>query len=276
VGAPLPLEAVQAAIEALAPPALAAPWDNTGLLVRGTRGVGRIGLTIDLTGPVLDELSDCDLIVAYHPLLFKGLKRVDGSTGVDRALARLIRAGQHLSCPHTAMDAVPGGMGDWLADAVGPHGGLRPIEPSRLDPRAGMGRRAELITPAPLRALLPGLLARLGVANALVAGDLDAPRARFAVCPGAGGDLFAPLLGEVDLLVTGELRHHDVLAFVEAGAAVVLTQHTRCERGYLPIFADRLRAALPGVDVRVSAVDADPLSPWPPAGIPPGPPAAGG
>ena len=40
---------------------------------------------------------------------------------------------------------------------------------------------------------------------------------------------------------------------------MVLTDHTQCERGYLPFYADKIRAALPGVSVRVSEQDADPL-----------------
>jgi putative NIF3 family GTP cyclohydrolase 1 type 2 len=56
------------------------------------------------------------------------------------------------------------------------------------------------------------------------------------------------------------MRHHDVLRWVGAGAAVVLTDHTNTERGFLPVLASRLRASLPGVEVHLSEVDADPLS----------------
>ena len=57
---------------------------------------------------------------------------------------------------------------------------------------------------------------------------------------------------------TGEMRHHDVLAKVAAGASVVLTEHTNCERGWLGRLAGRMRDAL-GLDVRVSTRDHDPL-----------------
>jgi putative NIF3 family GTP cyclohydrolase 1 type 2 len=62
-----------------------------------------------------------------------------------------------------------------------------------------------------------------------------------------------------DLLITGEMRHHDVLAKVASGAAVVLTDHTNTERGYLPILARRLERGLSGVTVVVSRCDVDPL-----------------
>ena len=65
---------------------------------------------------------------------------------------------------------------------------------------------------------------------------------------------------EIDILLTGELGHHEVLAHVEHGGAVVLTDHTNCERGYLPQYAARIERACPDLTVVVSSVDRDPLS----------------
>ena len=80
-----------------------------------------------------------------------------------------------------------------------------------------------------------------------------------AVCPGAGGSLFADLRGP-DLFLTGEMRHHDVLAKVASGASVVVCDHTNTERGFMPRFASRLKAQLGnGARVLVSTVDRDPL-----------------
>jgi putative NIF3 family GTP cyclohydrolase 1 type 2 len=62
------------------------------------------------------------------------------------------------------------------------------------------------------------------------------------------------------LFVTGELRHHDVLAKLRHGSSVLLSEHTHTERGFLPSFARRLEAAAEGqLRVLVSEVDADPL-----------------
>jgi putative NIF3 family GTP cyclohydrolase 1 type 2 len=78
------------------------------------------------------------------------------------------------------------------------------------------------------------------------------------VCAGAGGSLFAPLFGP-DLFLTGEMRHHDVRAKVEAGASVILCDHTNTERGYLPALARRVGALCPDVVVAISSEDRDPL-----------------
>jgi putative NIF3 family GTP cyclohydrolase 1 type 2 len=78
-----------------------------------------------------------------------------------------------------------------------------------------------------------------------------------AVCPGAGGSLFSKVRF-TDLLVTGEMRHHDVMGRLAGNTSVILTDHTNTERGYLPILAKRLSEAVK-VQTIVSQVDADPL-----------------
>lgn len=258
----LALPEALAALEALAPLRLAGGWDNVGLLLEGTRPLRRVGLAIDLTEAVAHELldADVDLVVAYHPPLFGGRKRLTHAVPRDRTLLALIRAGVHVYSPHSALDAAARGMADWLLEPFGACTEVHPIDPDALDPTVGAGRLATLATPTPLGALLPRLADHLGLAHLRVAGDEGLDVRTVAVCPGAGGSLFEGLR-HADLFLTGEMRHHDVLARQEGGQAVVLTDHTNTERGYLPRFAERLEQAL-GLPVVRSTVDADPLRVW--------------
>jgi dinuclear metal center YbgI/SA1388 family protein len=282
------LKQVVGALEQLAPPALAAEWDNVGLLLEPLepRPVRRVLLTIDMTEAVLREALQLgsDLIVAYHPPIFSGMKRLTRASALDRALLATLTAGIAVYSPHTALDAVRDGVNDWLADAFGPST-RSAIEPHAIEPHTlerdplgrgaqsrrargqrgaieveGQGRLLQLKRPAELAVLLRRIKKHLGVKKLRVA----VPRARpsritsVALCAGAGGSL----IGEVtaDLLLTGEMRHHDVLRAVGRGAVVVLTEHSSSERGYLPRLSRRLRA-LTGrsLDVRVSREDCEPL-----------------
>ncbi len=260
------LAQVVVALEDLAPRRLAGSWDNVGLLLQGTRPVRRIHLCIDLTEAVLAEAlaAGADLVVSYHPPLFQGVKRLTEATASGRVVLEAVRAGVHVYSPHTALDAAAGGLNDWLLEAFGEVTDVAPLEPDALEPDVGAGRRATLAAPAELGPLVDAIKAHLALDAVRVAAPADLRRGerrvtRVAVCPGAGGSLFAGVR-DVDLLLTGEMRHHDVLARVGEGVAVVLTDHTNTERGYLPRLADRLESALTGVEVRVSAVDADPLT----------------
>ncbi len=261
--------AFYSALDAFSPFELAEPWDNVGVLLDpfGTDAVERVLLTIDLNEAVADEAIGwgADAIIAYHPPIFSGLKRLTPANAQGRMLLRLIAAGLPVVSPHTALDATRHGMAEWLAGAVGDAADLRPIAPTRARPTddaIGLGRRGTLVTPLRLPSALTRIKAHLGLQHLRVAaserhasGDAIVS---FGVCPGAGGELFEAM-GPVDLLLTGEMRHHDVLARVAAGTTVVLTDHTNCERGYLPRYVERLRAALPTVQFRVSDRDRDPL-----------------
>lgn len=264
------LDTVLGHLEALAPLSLAADWDNVGLLVEPVgreAPVRRVLLTIDLTAPVFAEAlaRSADLIVAYHPIIFGGWKRLDRGNAQRRTVIDALRSGIAIYCPHTALDAVPGGVCDWLIEAVGSVIERAPIEPSSSPAApigAGMGRIGALEAPTELDALIPRIKAHLGLEHLRVARPAAAdtrPIERVAVCPGAGGSLFGGVRG-VDLLITGEMRHHDVLARVAAGTTVVLTDHTHCERGYLTVLEEKLAELCgPGVEIIRASTDDDPL-----------------
>ena len=363
-------------LERLAPPDLAEDWDNVGLLLEPSgsagRPISRVFLCIDLDESVLTEAIEesADLIVAYHPPLFKGLKRLRISAAEERVVVRAIEAKLPVYSPHTALDAARNGVNDWLArglgtgkcralaphvspstpfkvvvfvprshvaalrsalsqelgagqignysecsyevdgtgsffgnDAATPEVGTRgrlefsaevrlemrcarsalkdlgrviaahhPYEEPAWDvyplatppePELGAGRLLELDTPVSLPEAVARLKAHLGLSQLRVASsgrqDAGTPIQRVALCAGAGGSLFEHVTG-VDLFVTGEMRHHDVLAKLRAGASVILSEHTHTERGFLPEFARLLAGLANGeLEVRVSTRDADPL-----------------
>ena len=77
------------------------------------------------------------------------------------------------------------------------------------------------------------------------------------VCAGSGGSVLAGV--KADLIVTGEMSHHEVLDFVAGGVTVILADHSNTERGYLAEVKQRLGTMLEGVEILVSSVDRDPL-----------------
>ena len=111
------------ALRQIAPERLAEAWDNVGLIAGdGAWRCRGVLLAIDTTGAVIDEAAGrrCDLIVSYHPPLFKPVSRLDGGSGETDAL--VVRAlGERISIysPHTAFDAADGGANDALAGLCG-------------------------------------------------------------------------------------------------------------------------------------------------------------
>lgn len=113
-------------------------FDNTGLLLEAPipshlpRKANSVLLTIDLTKAVADEAieGNYSVIIAYHPIIFRGLKSITLDNSQQQSLLRLASHGVSVYCPHTAVDIVPDGMADWLCDIV-----AGKIEP-KPEPRA--------------------------------------------------------------------------------------------------------------------------------------------
>jgi dinuclear metal center YbgI/SA1388 family protein len=115
------LHRITRAIEELAPGRLAQSWDNVGFLV-GDKDADFASamLTIDVTMAVLEEAkhTGVDLILAYHPVIWNGLKNVTAD-GAGRMVYEAVRSGIAVYSIHTSLDAAAGGVNDGLAEMVG-------------------------------------------------------------------------------------------------------------------------------------------------------------
>jgi len=111
---------VCAVMEQVAPPALAAEWDNVGLLVGDpAAAVRRVLLCVDLTARVVAEAAEtgAQMVVAYHPVIFRPVSRLTATEAP--AAYEAARRGLAVYAAHTALDAAPGGTNDVLAAAIG-------------------------------------------------------------------------------------------------------------------------------------------------------------
>ncbi|MGH7132075.1 MAG: Nif3-like dinuclear metal center hexameric protein [Phycisphaerales bacterium] len=134
-----------------------------------------------------------------------------------------------------------------------------PLEPRPVR-TLGVGRRVMLDHPVDVRTLAARVKKALGVEHVMIGDATGKPVRCAGVCPGSGAGLMdAAVEDGCDVYVTGEMKHHDVLAAMSRGLSLILAGHTATERGYLPTLAKRLGAAVKGVEFRVASEDRDPL-----------------
>ncbi|MGB3634918.1 MAG: Nif3-like dinuclear metal center hexameric protein [Rubrobacteraceae bacterium] len=123
---------ITAAIERIAPNALAESWDNCGLQV-GSPGseVNRILVALTPLPEVFDEAEElgADFLLFHHPLIFGGLDSVDTASYPGGLVARAIRNCITVYAAHTSYDAAPEGVSVALANALGLHGPLEVVSP---------------------------------------------------------------------------------------------------------------------------------------------------
>lgn len=117
------LRELVSALNDFASPALAESWDNVGLLVEPSppHTVNTLFLTNDLTEEVMEEAvqKKADLILSYHPPIFAPLKRVTWKTWKERLVVRALENRIGIYSPHTAYDAIPHGVNNWLTKGLG-------------------------------------------------------------------------------------------------------------------------------------------------------------
>lgn len=130
-------------------------------------------------------------------------------------------------------------------------------------PGAGVGRRVEFQEPRRLAELLGALKENLELPTLRLAESpshaAGVPIRTVSVAAGSGSGVFAGSPPS-DLYLTGEMRHHDLLALLARGSSVVLCEHSSSERGYLPRLRARLLAETDGaVSVTLAEDDREPL-----------------
>jgi len=109
-------------IEAFAPPAYQENYDNAGLIVgHPAQEVTGILLCLDSTEAVLEEAIEkgCNLVIAHHPIVFSGLKKITGRNYVERTIIKAIKNDLAIYAAHTNLDNVRLGVNEIIAQRLG-------------------------------------------------------------------------------------------------------------------------------------------------------------
>ncbi len=131
-------------LESIAHPSLQESYDNAGLLT-GNPSWECTGVlcTLDCTEAVVEEAiaAGVNLVVAHHPIVFGGLKKINGKNYVERTVIRAIKHDIAIYAIHTNLDNVIGGVNGKMADKLGL------VDRSILAPKAGLLRKLYSFVP---------------------------------------------------------------------------------------------------------------------------------
>lgn len=109
-------------LEALAPPALQESYDNAGLIVGNAAWeCSGILVCLDALPAVIDEAIErkCNLVVAHHPIVFKGLKKINGKNYVEETIIKAIKNDVAIYAIHTNLDNIQKGVNAKIASMLG-------------------------------------------------------------------------------------------------------------------------------------------------------------
>ena len=208
------------AIEQYAPLRLQEEWDNAGIQVGDPDAdITGILLCTDATEAVVAEAIDrgYNLVIAHHPLIFHGLKKIMGRTPVERAVAMAIKHDITIYSAHTNMDSAWHGVSFRMADKIGMTN-VQLLDDNQVPPygeegytTAGCGVIGD-IAPTPALEVLKRVKAAFDVGAVRYCGDVSREVTRVALCGGAGGFLLDKAVEQgAQLYVSADMRYHDFL-----------------------------------------------------------------
>ena len=241
------------------PSSAAEHWDNVGLLVGDDEEeVSHVFLALDLTESTLAQAIDAgaDMIITHHPMIFEGQKKINNHTFTGRRILSLIKHNIQYYAMHTNYDVL--GMAELSGKIMDLQNG-EVLDVTYTDEEGnpeGIGRIGNLEKDMTLEECCVYVKHRLELGSLKVFGDMQKKVHRLAISPGSGKSSIAVALEKgADVLVTGDIGHHDGIDAVEQGLAVIDAGHYGTEYIFIEDMKQFFEKKLPVLDVLTDPIE---------------------
>jgi dinuclear metal center YbgI/SA1388 family protein len=256
-------------LEAKAPLALQESYDNAGLITGNPNWeCSGILCTLDATEEVIAEAKTkgCNLVVAHHPIVFSGLKKINGKNYVEKAVIFSIKNDVAIYAIHTNLDTVFDGVNNRIADQLGL------INRQVLLPKDTIGSLSNdyQSVGSGLLGELPEPLNEAGFLHMLKTSfDLTVIRhtpllgkniEKVAVCGGSGSFLIEKALkAGADIYISSDIKYHE---FFDANSQMVIADigHWESEQFTTDLLIEILQAKFPTFAVLKSGIKTNPVN----------------
>lgn len=241
-------------LEKQSPKSYACDWDNVGLLVgREDKEIQKIYIALDATDEAIEEAiaNGADMLLTHHPMIFKGMKRVTQEDFIGRRIIRLIQNDMVYYAMHTNFDVM--GMADLAADYLG-ISDTRVLEITSVSETGeeGIGRYGSLKKEMTVRECCEEVKQAFSLENVKVFGDLERKVKTAAISPGSGRSVISNALqAGVDVLITGDIDHHEGIDAVAQKLMVIDAGHYGVEHIFIPYMEQYLKREAKELEIAV-------------------------
>lgn len=246
----------------LAPAEYAMSWDNSGLLIgHPDADIQKVYISLDASGSAVDQavMQGCDLLLTHHPLIFSPVKSIRADDFIGRRLLKLAENRISLYAMHTNFDITV--MGRIVAEKLGQtiEGPLETILEENGQ-KAGIGTVGGLSGPIKLEDLAKAVKDSFELPQVRMFGDPQRLVRKAAICPGSGKGMAGEAIAlGCDVLITGDIDHHEGIDSVEKGLAVLDAGHHGLEHIFVTYMAEWMQSHYPGIEV-IRDVNSSPFS----------------
>lgn len=245
-------------VEEIAPIEYAQEWDNVGLLIGDAeKNVHKIMIALDVTTDVIEQAihEKIDLLITHHPMIFSPLKKITSNDFIGRKVISLIQHNISYYAMHTNFDATI------LAELGAKKMELQNVtilEVDKLHEQVGIGRMGYLNTPITLHECGELVKIRLGLKHVSLIGEEDKLISYIAISPGSGKSMInASVQAGVDVLITGDIDHHNGIDAKEQGLCIIDAGHYGTEHIMVDYVKEYLNQHL-SIDI-IKAKETDPF-----------------
>lgn len=236
----------------LSSPDFAQSWDNVGLLAgRREKEVKKICVAVDASDAVIEEAVNvgADMLLTHHPLIFAPMKQVNDDDFIGRRVLKLLQNDISYYAMHTNFDVM--GMADAAADE------LRLKDRQVLEityedeiSKEGIGRYGRLPQVMTLEECASYVKQIFKPESIRIYGEPDAAAEWAAIVPGAGGDMIKTAVkADCEVMITGDIKHHEALDAMAQGLAVIDAGHYGLEKIFVPYMMEYIKRELPQLEV---------------------------
>ena len=208
-------------IEKIAPLNQSEDFDNVGLLIGDeTTEVKGVLVTLDTLEETVDEAikKNCNLIVSFHPIIFNGLKKINGNSYVEKVVLKAIQNNIAIYATHTALDNSNVGVSAKMCEVLGlkNYSILIPKE----DQNIGMGMIGDLPEPMQEEDFLKFTKKTFKTKGIRFSSKIGKSVKKVAVLGGSGSFAISNAIQKkADVYISADFKYHD---FFKAEGKILL------------------------------------------------------
>jgi len=243
------------AIDDIVPRDKAEAWDNPGHLAGDKNWrCEHVLVALDLTDDVVDHAVQigADFILTHHPLIFSPVKSITADDFITRRIVVLLSHKINYMAAHTNHDVVR--MGNLAGEMMGLKG-MEPLDViTEIDGEpAGIGVVGN-IDSMTVAEFAEDVKATFDLENVRVYGEKNMRISRVAICPGSGKSAIdCAVEKDADILLTGDIGHHDGIDAVAKGLIIMDAGHAGLEHIFVSDMAAELADRFP--KLRITAYE---------------------
>jgi dinuclear metal center YbgI/SA1388 family protein len=258
-------------LESIAPISLQESYDNAGLIVGDPdMEVSSALICLDATEEIVEEAKqlDCKFIIAHHPVIFRGLKKLNGSNYVERCIIKAIRNDIAIYAIHTNLDnTFSQGVNSAIAKRLG-LSNTRILSPKAIGytgtilPNAETGAgligelSGELVEEDFLKNLKYQLKTQLVRHTKLLSKNIR----KVAICGGSGSFLLPVAIENgADAFVTADFKYHE---FFDADGKILIADvgHYESEQFTIDLLKEIIAGKFPTFALHLTKVVTNPVN----------------